>query len=157
MDLPNGLIPIELGPLVVNMVVQPLSTLASLLIIVAIYKAGAYQDSKFLFSVCLGDLSYSLSLFVMTVPDLAAGNFVWGKVGCGYFAGLTLISAASAILSLTWMTLNTWLIIIRRYYMSDTLKTGLIVGSWLGLIVSVCIVLQTDYILQGWHSRIINL
>ena len=152
-NMSDGLIPFPLGffPILEysKLAAFTVATLSSLLIIIALLKAGPYQDSKFLLSLCIADLLYSAHLLILKALSNYYGAFPLGKIGCAVSGGFIFATAGSAIYSLAAMAVNLYLVLIKRVYMSDSLKDAIIIGFWIFLIALPASFLATDFRFKG--------
>ena len=151
-NMPDGLIPYPPGHALLFQIFQfpkLCATLSSLLIIIAIYKAGPYQDSKFLLSLCIADLIFSTHVLILTSVNIHYGAFSIGKTGCAISAGIIFVTAGAAIYSLAAMAINMYLVLIRRVYLTDWQKDGIIIGIWVFLIALPDSFLPTDFLFKG--------
>ena len=151
-NMPDGLIPFDTAHAFLFPILQIpkiFATLSSLLVILAIYKAGPYQDSKFLLSLCIADLLFSTHVVILTAFEIQYGGFPFGKIGCTLMAAIVFVTAAAAIYSLAAMAINMYLVLIRRVYLTDWQKDGIIIGIWVFLIALPASFLPTDFRFKG--------
>ena len=155
-NMPDGLIPFPYGHLlgyesvgILHIAIATLATACCLLIIMALYKAGPYQDSKFLLSLCIADLLYSALHIIIHGRNLYYGGFSFGKMGCVVGSGLVWLTAGAAIYSLAAMAINLYLVLIKGVYMSDWQKNGIIVAFWVFLTAFPASFLSTGYRFKG--------
>lgn len=152
-NMSDGLIPFPLGFVPIleysKSAAFAVATLSSFLIIIALLKAGPYQDSKFLLSLCIADLLYSAHLLVLKTLCNYYGAFPLGKIGCVVSGGFIFAFGGSAIYSLAAMAVNLYLVLIKRFYMSDSLKHAIIIGFWVFLFALPTSFLATDFRFKG--------
>ena len=154
-NMPDGLIPFPDPELklvflaTMYIAIDVFATFSSLLIITAIYKAGPYQDSKFLLSLSIADLLYSISLLCATSLNLHYGAYALGKSGCVVTAGVTFVAVGSAVYSLMAMAINMYLVLIKRVYLADWQKDAMIIGYWTCVITVTASILPTDFRFKG--------
>ena len=149
----DGLIPYP-SPhtLVMSLIHFPLATIAtlsSLFVILAIHKAGPYQDSKFLTSLCISHLLHSAHIIIVSALNFHYRAFSIGKIGCVIGAGVLFVTAGTAVFSVAVMAINMYLVLIKGVYMTDWQKDAIIIGFWVWLIALPASFLPTDFRFKG--------
>ena len=120
-----------------------LETIVIIAIIVDARQAkGMSVDTKFILSLCLADYIFSWYNVLANPIKMAYGAYTFGKYGCIVESGIILSTYAISILSLLAITVNRYLLLMKRIDISDWMANTVVCSIWIGTVILLIIMLS---------------
>ena len=96
-------------------------------------------DTLFILALCIVDLLFNLLMFPLLVFNIMAEGWASGQFGCQVAAFFAISAIGISIISITFITLNRYLIIMKQIYISKSQCLWMIAGAYLCMTIFILV------------------
>ena len=137
-EFPQGYFTMEIAIGSVNCALVLVGILSETLVIASILRVRQKSvDTLFILSLCCADMIFNLYSFTSLIIVLSAGGWTTGKLGCHISLGVIVSALAISIASVTYITLNRYMAIMRKSNITRKQAQIMIAGAWTSLLLIV--------------------
>lgn len=122
--------------ILINGFISPIGIFLGIFVIYAVQRQRPMSNSSlFIVNLCIGDLLVSIAGGGSGITDIIHGGWSTGPTGCIVVSEIMLIGASISILSISALSLERFLLIVKNIQMNRTQTVALIIFIWISSLV----------------------